>query len=256
MKLTKISGKLALIALAAACLLAVPALSMPMGDGTCQQGHGAMFDLKNNLTPEELDNMTLGELKELQKESMNQTHFCPAGDKNCSQDGKGPGDRMERDGQCSQMMGRDGQGAQMMGRDGQCCQMMGRDGQCCQMMGRDGQGAQMRERDGSQSCRFQGACSEDGAGRNMFRGHPAAMLMGDLNAEDLNNMTVSQVRDLIQTKMQELDNMTLSQIKQLNLENGQKMENMTLSELKEEKKNRQEVAGILSLASFRPQPEA
>lgn len=82
------------------------------------------------------------------------------------------------------------------------------------------------------------------------------MLMGDLNAEDLNNMTVSQVRDLIQTKMQELDNMTLSQIKQLNLENGQKMENMTLSELKEEKKNRQEVAGILSLASFRPQPEA
>jgi hypothetical protein len=246
MKLTKISGKLALIALAAACLLAAPALSMPMGDGTCRQGHGAMFDLKNNLTAEEMDNMTLGELKELQKESMNQTHFCPAGGKNCTQDGKGSGDRM----------GRDGLGCQMMGRNEQDDKMMGQDGSGCQMMGRCGQGGEMMERDGSPSGRFQGACSEDGAGRNMFRGHPAALLMGDLNAEDLNNMTVSQVRDLIQTKMQELDNMTLSQIKQLNLENTQKMENMTLTELKEEKKNRQEVAGILSLAAFRPQPEA
>jgi hypothetical protein len=236
MKLTKISGKLALMALAAACLLAAPALSMPMGDGTCRQGHGAMFDLKNNLTAEEMDNMTLGELKELQKESMNQTHFCPAGDKNCSQYGKGPGDKM--------------------GRDGTGCQMMGRGGQDDKMMGRDGQGGQMMGRDGPQSDRFQGAGPEDGAGPNIFRCHPAALLMGDLNAEDLNNMTVSQVRDLIQTKMEELDNMTLSQIKQLKLEKTQKMENMTLSELKEEKNNRQEIAGILGLAAFRPQPEA
>ena len=85
MKKTRISGKVALIALAAVCLLAVPALSMPMGDGSCRAGHGAMFDLKNNLTLEEMDNMTLGELREMKMEAMNQSQFCPAGDGNCSQ---------------------------------------------------------------------------------------------------------------------------------------------------------------------------
>ena len=114
----------------------------------------------------------------------------------------------------------------------------------------------MMGRDGAQSGRCQGAGPDDGMGRNMFRGNPAALLMEDLNVEDLTNMTVSQVRDLIQTKMQELDNMTLSQIKQLKLERMQKRENMTLSELKEENGKRQEMAGILGLAAIRPEPAA
>jgi len=113
------------------------------------------------------------------------------------------------------------------------------------MMGRDGQAG-----------RCQGSCHDDGANRNMFRGNQAFLLMDDLNAEDISNMTVGQVRDMIQTKMQEMDNMTLSQIKQLKLENVQRMENMTLSELKEENKERQEMAGILGLAAFRPEPAA
>jgi len=207
MKKTRISGKVALIALAAVCLLAAPALSMPMGDGSGRAGHGAMFDLKNNLTPEELDNMTLGELREMKMEAMNQSQFCPAGDRNCSQYCRGAN-------------------GQMMGRDG------------------------------SKSGRCQGDGPDDGMDRNMFRGNPAAILMEDLNVEDLSNMTVAQVRDLIQTKMQELDNMTLSQIKQLKLERMQKMENMTLSELKEENGKRQEMAGILGLAAVRPEPAA
>ncbi|OYV09077.1 MAG: hypothetical protein CG437_1427 [Methanosaeta sp. NSP1] len=235
MKQTMISGKMALIALAAVCLLAAPALSMPMGDGSGRPGHGAMFDMKNNLTPEELDNMTLGELKEMQRESMNQSQ-CAGGDKNCSQDCRGPEARM---------MGRDGQNGQMMKGDGPNCQMMGKDGQNGQMMNGDGP-----------NCQMQGSCHDDGANRNMFGGNQAFLLMDDLKAEDISNMTVGQVRDMIQTKMQELDNMTLSQIKQLKLEKMQRMENMTLSELKQENLERQEMAGILGLAAFRPEPAA
>jgi hypothetical protein len=227
MKKTRISGRMALIALATVCLLASPALSMPMGDGSCRAGHGAMFDLKNNLTPEEMDNLTLGELREMKMEYMNQSQFCPAGDQNCSQNCKGPN---------GQMMRRNGPNDQMMGGNGPCGRMMGRDG--------------------TQSGRCQAACSDDGMGRNMFRGNQAFLLMDDLNIEDLSNMTVAQVRDLIQTKNQELDNMTLAQIKQLNLEKMQKMENMTLSELKEENRKRQEMAGILGLAAVRPEPAA
>ena len=248
-----ILGNLAMVALAAACLLAAPALSAPCGDGSRHFGQGAMFDLKNNLTPEEMDNMTLGELKEMRTESMNQSQFCPAGDGNCSQSCRGANGQMMGGNGPDGKMGRNGPDGMMSGNGPNG--MMGGNGPNCQMDGNEADG-QMMGRDGDQPGRCQGAGPDDGMGRNMFRGNPAALLMEDMDVEDLSNMTVSQVRDLIQTKMQELDNMTLSQIKQLNLENGQKMENMTLSELKEEKKNRQEVAGILSLASFRPQPEA
>ena len=244
MRSTMILGKLAMIALAAACLLAAPALSAPCGDGSRHFGQGAMFDLKNNLTPEEMDNMTLGELKEMRTESMNQSQFCPAGDGNCSQSCRGAN---------GQMMGGNGPDGKM-GRNGPDGMMSG-NGPNCQMGGNEADG-QMMGRDGDQPGRCQGAGPDDGMGRNMFRGNPAALLMEDMDVEDLSNMTVSQVRDLIQTKMQELDNMTLSQIKQLKLERMQKMENMTLSELKEENGKRQEMAGILGLAAVRPEPAA
>lgn len=244
MKSTMILGNLAMVALAAACLLAAPALSAPCGDGSRHFGQGAMFDLKNNLTPEEMDNMTLGELKEMRTESMNQSQFCPAGDGNCSQSCRGAN---------GQMMGGNGPDGKM-GRNGPDGMMSG-NGPNCQMGGNEADG-QMMGRDGDQPGRCQGAGPDDGMGRNMFRGNPAALLMEDMDVEDLSNMTVSQVRDLIQTKMQELDNMTLSQIKQLKLERMQKMENMTLSEMKEENGKRQEMAGILGLAAVRPEPVA
>ena len=233
MKKTRISGKVALIALAAVCLLAVPALSMPLGDGSGRAGHVAMFDLKNNLTPEELDNMTLGELREMKMEAMNQSQFCQAGDRNCSQYCRGTKGQMGGNGPNGQMMGGNGPKGQMDG---------------------NGPNGQMMGRDSFQSGRCQGVGSDDGMGR--MRGNPATLLMDDMDLEDLSNMTVAQVRDLIQTKMQELDNMTLSQIKQLELERMQKRENMTLSELREENGKRQEMAGILGLAAVRPEPVA
>lgn len=252
MKKTRISGKMALIALAAVCLLAVPVLSMPVGDGSGRAGHGAMFDLKNNLTPEELDNMTLGELREMKMEAMNQSQFCQAGDRNCSQYCRGTkGQMMGGNGPNGQMMGGNGPKSQI-GGNGPNCQMGG-NGPRGQMDG-NGPNGQMMGRDSFQSGRCQGVGSDDGMGR--MRGNPAALLMDDMDLEDLSNMTVAQVRDLIQTKMQELDNMTLSQIKQLELERMQKRENMTLSELREENGKRQEMAGILGLAAVRPEPVA
>ena len=253
MKKTRISGKVALIALAAVCLLAAPALSMPMGDGSCRPGHGAIFDLKNNLTQEEMDNMTLGELREMKMEAMNQSQFCPAGDRNCSQNCRGANGQMGGNGPNGKM-GENGPNCQM-DRNGPNGKMMGGNGPNGQM-GENGPNGKMIGRDGTQSGRCQGAGPDDGMGRNMMRGNPAGLLMEDLNVEDLSNMTVAQIRDLIQTKMLELDNMTLSQIKQLKLERMQKRENMTLSELKEENGKRQEMAGILGLAAIRPEPAA
>ena len=267
MKKTRISGRMAFIAIATVCLLAAPALSMPMGDGSCRAGHGAMFDLKNNLTPDEMDNLTLGELREMKMEAMNQSQFCPAGDQNCSRNCKGPNDQMmdgngpngkmmDGNGPNGKMMDGNGPNSKMMDGNGSNGKMMDGNGPNGKMVGGNGPCGQMMGRDGSQSGRCQGACSDDGMGRNMFRGNQAFLLMDDLNIEYLSNMTVAQIRDLIQTKNQALDNMTLAQIKQLNLEKMQKRENMTLSELKEENRKRQEMAGILGLAAVRPEPAA
>ena len=246
MKHIAIYGSMALIALAAACLLAAPVLSAPFGDGAGRFGPGGMFQLSSNLTPEEMDNMTLGELQEMKKGAMNQSRLCPAGDQNCSQNCRGFN---------NQTQGRDGHSCKMQGRDGQGCKMQG-DGKGCQMVGKNGPNDRMMGRDKSQWGQCQGARLDDGAPRHMFRGVPEALLMEDMNAEELSNMTVGQVRDLIQGKMEELDNMTLSQIEQLRQERMQKRENMTLSDLREENRKRQDMAGILRLANFMPQIQA
>jgi hypothetical protein len=39
--------------------------------------------------------------------------------------------------------------------------------------------------------------------------------MDDVSEEDLNNMTISEIRDLGEQKLQELENMTLSEIREL-----------------------------------------
>jgi hypothetical protein len=219
MKYTDISGKAALIALAAVCLLAAPALSMPMGDNGCRSGHGGMFDMKNNLTPEEMDNMTLGELKEMQRQSCNESGSCPQ---------MGEGQNRARDG------GNCGDHCQMMGG-----QMNGMDGQSGRMMGGKGAGC-----DGS---------GMQGPGN---RGSPLILLMGELTMDDLRNMTLNEIKDLAQTKMQELDNMTLAQIKELETAQVQTKENLTLAELKEENRNMHQMERILSFAGAMNNPPA
>jgi hypothetical protein len=74
----KISGNIALIALAACCLLAVPSLGTPMDGCPGRQGQCVMFAPLNNLTAEEMGNMTLGELKEMRLAARNNTTACLA----------------------------------------------------------------------------------------------------------------------------------------------------------------------------------
>lgn len=208
MKFTGISGKIALIALAAVCLLAVPALSMPMDNCPGRLGHGGMFAPMNNLTAEEMGNMTLGELKEMQQRAWNNTTACSAKEpgRNCSQWGRNANESL-------------GQKDERSGRMG------------CVMYGQD---------DNSGRC--------DKAPQGMRGASPILLLVDDLTVEDLGNMTVNQIKDLSEKKMAELDNMTLAQIKLLQEKKVQERNNMTLNQLKEENKNMRQIAEILGWA--------
>jgi hypothetical protein len=225
MKFAEISGKIALIALAAVCLLAVPALSMPMDNGSGRLGHGGMFAPMNNLTAEEMGNMTLGELKEMRHQAWNNTTACSAKEagRNCSQWGRNANESLGMKGKGMGEMGM-GMGDNKM-RDGPMDGMSGRMGA---MHGQD---------DKSGRC--------DKASQGMARASPIMLLIDDLTVEDLGNMTVNQIKDLSEKKMQELDNMTLAEVKLLQDKKVQERDNMTLNQLKEENKNMRQIAEIL-----------
>ncbi len=224
MKFTEISGKIALIALAAVCLLAAPALSMPMDNGPGRQGHDGMFAPMNNLTAEEMGNMTLGELKEMQHQAWNNTTVCQAKEpgRNCSQWGKN----------ANESLGMKGKGMGEMG--------MGDNRK------RDGQKDDMSERMGGAMCGQNDKCGGcDKASMGMRGASPIMLLIDDLTVDDLGNMTVNQIKDLSEKKMQEMENMTLNQIKQLQDKKAAERDNLTLNQLKEENKNMRQIAEIL-----------
>jgi hypothetical protein len=209
MKFTEIPGKIALIALAAVCLLAVPALSMPMDNALGRQGHDGMFAPMNNLTAEEMGNMTLGELKEMQHQAWNNTTACSAKEpgNNCSQWGRN----------ANESLGMKGKGMGEMGMGGAMCGRNDKSG------------------------------GRDKAPQGMRGASPIMLLIDDLTVEDLGNMTVNQIKDLSEKKMQELDNMTLAQVKLLQDKKVQERDNMTLNQLKEENKNMRQIAEILEV---------
>jgi len=228
MKFTEISGKIALIALASVCLLAVPALCMPMDNGPGRQGHDGMFAPMNNLTAEELANMTLGELKEMRHQAWNNTTACSAKEagRNCSQWGRNANESLGMNGK--------GMGEMGMGKDDN--QMKMRDGPMDGISKRMG-GAMCGQNDKSGGC--------DKAPQGMRGASPIMLLIDDLTVDDLGNMTVNQIKDLSEKKMQEMENMTLNQIKQLQDKKAAQRDNLTLNQLKEENKNMREMAKIL-----------
>lgn len=153
-----------LITLAVACLLAVPAFSMPWTNGA---GNGGRFD-QLNLTEEEMNNMTLAELMELRQES-NMDQFPM------------------KDGQMDQ-----------------CHMNKGQMDQCPMNKG------------------------------PMGWGHGGAfLLMDDLTEEEMQSMTLAELNELRQQKMNEFRNMTAEEIEALREEKRAEMENMTLAELRE-----------------------
>ncbi len=66
----------------------------------------------------------------------------------------------------------------------------------------------------------------------------AFLLMDDLTEEEIENMTLAELNELRQQKMDEFRNMTTEEIEALREEKRAEMENMTLAELKEMKQDK------------------
>ncbi|MDD1751248.1 MAG: hypothetical protein LUO89_15400 [Methanothrix sp.] len=239
MKFAEMSGYMALIALAAVCLFVAPAMSMPM-ENSGREGHCGMFPQMSNLTEEQMGNMTLGELKEIQKQAWNNTTACLAKEpgQNCSRWGKN----------ANESLGMNGMGMEKMGMGDN--QMRG--GPMRDEPMNDGlMNERMNERSGHMNAMHgqnDNVSQCDKASQGMAKATPIMLLMDDLTVEKLGNMTINQIKDLSEKKMQELDNMTLNQIKQLQEKNVQDKDNLTLSQLKEENKNMRQIARILGWA--------
>jgi hypothetical protein len=175
MKLAKISGKIALIALAAVCLLAAPALCMPMDDGPGRQSGCGMFAPINNLTAEEMGNMTLGELKEMHRHAMNNTTANGIAYPGMKGKGMGP-----------EMRGQDGNSGRFdkapRGMRGASPVMLLIDDLTVEDLG------------------------------NMTVNQIKALF--EKKMAELNNMTLSEIKLLQDKKVQERNNMTLNQLKE------------------------------------------
>jgi hypothetical protein len=95
--------------------------------------------------------------------------------------------------------------------------------------------------------------STDGAmlyGGPRSNGSPLLLLMGDITADKLGNMTLNQIKALKLEKMNELNNMTLGQIKTLEQKKMQERNNMTTGELVNKGREQREVARIIGFAQL------
>jgi hypothetical protein len=164
----------ALAALIMVCFLAAPANSSLADKSVSKVQHDFWM---NNLTKEELDNMTVGQLQEMRQQAWQNATPC------------------------------------QIGRPGQ--KGIG----CC--------------------------------GRGCMARDSLILLMDDLTVDKLNNMTLSQIRELEQKKIEERNNMTLGQIRELEQKKMEERNNMTLGELREEAKEQRQIAALLGSGAFR-----
>jgi hypothetical protein len=81
------------------------------------------------------------------------------------------------------------------------------------------------------------------AGMNRQFEVPVFLLMDGISEEDLNNMTLSEIRDLGEQKMQELENMTLSEIEELWQQKVEERNNTTLVDMRAQGANCSGMAG-------------
>ena len=243
-----------LITLAVACLLAVPAFSMPWKDGA---GCGGRFD-QLNLTEEEMENMTLAELRELRQESNGA--LCPMNQGAMNQGAMNQGAMN----QCRMNQGRTDNGP--MGRGfGDCLLLMTdltpeemesmtlgeledlRQQKMDELSNMTAEEIEaLREEKRAQMDNMTIAelreVRQNGFDRP-FIGGGACPLAADLTVEELEGMTLAQIEDLRQQKINQLNNMTISEIEEMNEQKRAQMDNLTIAELRE----RMEVCEILNL---------
>jgi hypothetical protein len=196
MKLIGSKFKITMIAMAVVCLLMAPAFSVPSDRAAAKDKQDGKLYSMANITPEQMGNMTLGEIRGMRQQAWGNSTACTAG----------------KAGQnCSQM------GNHMMAYG--------------KMRGNAGKNSanNFRDFDGSRS--FRPNYGPDAHGFQLLMG------MDNLTVDKLNNMTLNQIKDLQQKKMQELGNMTLNQIRDLNQKEMQAQNNMTLNELRAKEGN-------------------
>ncbi len=229
-----------LITLAVACLLAVPAFSTPWKNGP---GYGDRFD-QLNLTEEEMNNMTLAELRELRQESNRDR--CPM-----------DGGQMNQ-GPMSGPMGR-GYGDAYLLMD----YLTEEEIQSMTLAEFNELKQQKMDELRNMTAEEVEALREEKRAEmdNMtiaelrelrqerfdrpFVGGGACLLVTDLTVEELEGMTLAEIGALRQEKIDELNNMTLAEIEALKEEKMAEMDNMTIAELKED----MEVCSLLGLGN-------
>jgi len=240
-----------LAALAALCLLAAPAFSMPGASGGFK--HEGNCPMIGNLTAEQMGNMTLGELKELMKQSRNNSTSCPMGQgaMNCGSGRMGPnmgGNDSPARGMDMQMGAPEGQkdGRNQNGR------MMGGNDD-----GRNMMGGNMNGSSGGFGAmgNFGGEDKRGGKHGNEGIGGSSLSLLwyGDITLEKLGDMTVNQIRELKQSWMEEMDGMTLSELDALKEKKIQEMNNMTVNEISEMRKNNRQISRIVNSVETAPE---
>jgi hypothetical protein len=74
---------------------------------------------------------------------------------------------------------------------------------------------------------------------------PLFLLMDDVTADQLGNMTLNEIKALKQKKMTELDNMTIGQIKALEQKKLQELNNMTVGEFSRMENEQREISRII-----------
>jgi hypothetical protein len=206
MKLIGMKFKITLITLAVVCLLMAPALSAPSDNGAAKdKQHGKVCSMEN-ITPEQMGNMTLGELREMRQQAWGNSTAATAGQN------------------CSQM----GNHTMAYGK----------------MRGNAGKNSANNFRD------FDGSRSYGPDHGSDAHGFLLLMRMDNLTVDKLNNMTLNQIKDLQQKKMQELGNMTLNQIRELNQKEMQAQNNMTLNELRAKEGNMPEMGRFMDEGRF------
>jgi hypothetical protein len=190
-----------IVMLAAIGLLMAPALGAQGEKGGCKAHNGAMW-MMNNLTEQELNNMTLGEFRALKQKEMQDLNYT-----------KPVNERIEAFNESKVVQNKGG------------CRVRGEENA---KVGCNGQ----RRQDFSHD-------------RVDMGGHGLVfLLMDNITAETINNMTINQIHQLQQEKIQELNNMTLAQIMDLKKKRMQDRENTTLGELKRQNEEMREIAWI------------
>jgi hypothetical protein len=200
MKLIGMKFKITLIAMAVVCLLMAPAFSVPSDRAAAKDKQDGKLYSMANITPEQMGNMTLGEIREMRQQAWGNSTACTAG-----KAGQKAGQN------CSQMGNHTMAYGKMRGNAGK------------------NEANNFRDFDGSRS--FRPNYGPDAHGFQLL------MRMDNLTVDKLNNMTLNQIKDLQQKKMQELGNMTLNQIRELNQKEMQAQNNMTLNELRAKEGN-------------------